>query len=103
MATLNGHCLKCGKGYKLCEEAALFALQVKRVESLHWKLDNPEDFLPDTFPVTFGLADGKGFYSIPVAEYTNMMKVNILFSSTNVKTLPREEIEEAVLPGIAVL
>lgn len=50
-------------------------MQVKRVESIYWKVDNPDAYSSDVFPTTFGFAHGVSFYSIPVDEYPNMVKV----------------------------
>ena len=49
--------------------------QVKRVEALYWKVEDPEAFSSDVFPTTFGFANGIGIYGIPVEEYPGMVKV----------------------------
>ena len=48
---------------------------MKRVESIYWKVDNADAYSSDIFPTTFGIAHGDTFYSIPVDEYPNMVKV----------------------------
>ncbi|CAI8021713.1 Peroxisomal sarcosine oxidase [Geodia barretti] len=50
--------------------------KVKRVESIYWKVDNADAYSSDIFPTTFGIAHGDTFYSIPVDEYPNMVKIS---------------------------
>ena len=57
----------------------LLPTQVKRVETLYWKVEDPEAFSSDVFPTIFGFANGIGIYGIPVEEYPGMVKVILLF------------------------
>ena len=50
-------------------------------------MDNADAYSSDIFPTTFGIAHGDTFYSIPVDEYPNMVKVYHLTLGTHAQVL----------------
>jgi sarcosine oxidase/L-pipecolate oxidase len=60
----------------LCSSIGLhLPFKTKRIEVLYWKVENPAAYSSEVFPTTSGSLNGDAFYSSPIEEYPDMIKV----------------------------
>ena len=63
----------------------MISLQVRRSESLYWKVDHPEHYSHKVFP-TFAFYDDRynAFYGLPIYEYPGLVKVGVAYALLSV-------------------
>jgi glycine/D-amino acid oxidase-like deaminating enzyme len=67
----------------LCSSIGLhLPFKTKRIEVLYWKVENPAAYSSEVFPTTSGSLNGDAFYSSPIEEYPDMIKVYLTANIT---------------------